>query len=342
MSTPVQRAAHALLAEITRGEEVESLHAGSIAVVDTRGRILYAAGDPECLTFTRSTIKPFQAAPFIAAGGAERFGLDSRELALLCASHSGEAMHVRAVQSILQKADCKEIQLGCGCHVPLQYSLEALPPAGTVFTQVHHNCSGKHAGILASCVQQGWPLADYLNPAHPLQQAVRRSVAHFAGMAEAELKMGIDGCSAPNYAMPLSRLALSYARLSQEGSDSAYGNAPARLRAAMTAHPELVSGTGRTDVAFMQSAPGDWVAKIGAEGVQVIGIRSAGLGIAVKVADGNTRALGTATVAVLQQLGLLAQPEASPLAAWVRPQTYNYAAIRTGEVRAVFELEPRA
>ena len=342
MSTRMQDAAHVPLAEVTRGDEVESLHAGSIAVVDTGGRILYAAGDPECLTFTRSTIKPFQAAPFIAAGGAERFGLDARELALLCASHSGEEMHVQTVQSILQKADCQEQQLGCGCHVPMRYSLEALPPPGAVFTQLHHNCSGKHAGFLASCIQHGWPIADYLNPSHPLQLAVRRSVAHFAGMAEDELKMGIDGCSAPNYAMPLSRLALSYARLAQDGSDDVYGDAPAKLCAAMTASPELVSGTGRTDVAFMQSGPGDWVAKIGAEGVQVIGIRSAGLGIAVKVADGNTRALCTATVSVLQQLGLLAHPEASPLAAWVRPKTHNYAGIRTGELRAVFALAGRS
>ena len=335
-------AAHALLVEVTRGDEVESLHAGSVAVVDTHGRILYSAGDPECLTFTRSAIKPFQGAPFIAAGGAERFGLESNELALLCASHSGEPMHVQTVQSILEKSGCEERQLGCGCHVPLRYSLEALPPAGAVFTQVHHNCSGKHSGFLASCVQHGWPIADYLNPAHPLQQAVRRSVAHFAGMPENELKMGIDGCSAPNYAMPLSRLALSFARLSQTAADDVYGDAPARLCTAMMTHPELVSGTGRTDVAFMQSAPGDWVAKIGAEGVQVIGIRSAGLGIAVKIADGNTRALCTATVSVLQQLGLLDRPEVSPLAAWVRPQTHNYAGIRTGEMRAVLELKNRS
>ena len=334
----MQNARHMPLAEVTRGDEVESLHAGSVAVVDTAGRLLHSVGDPECLTFTRSTIKPFQAAPFIAAGGAERFRLASPEIALLCASHSGEPMHVQAVQSILAKAGCQEQQLGCGCHVPMQYSLEALPPAGAVFTQIHHNCSGKHAGFLAACVLHGWPTADYLNPAHPLQLVVRRSVAHFAGMAEADLKMGIDGCSAPNYAMPLSRLALSYARLAQDAPDSVYGAAPATLRGAMTAHPELVSGTGRSDLAFMQSAPGDWVAKIGAEGVQVIGIRSAGLGIAVKIADGNARALCTATVAVLQQLGLLHNPQASPLAAWVRPQTRNYAGIRTGETRAVFEI----
>ncbi|MBC7416269.1 MAG: asparaginase [Herminiimonas sp.] len=342
MSTLMQDARHAPLAEVTRGEAVESLHAGSVAVVDTSGRVLYAAGDPECLTFTRSTIKPFQAAPFIAAGGAARFGLDAREIALLCASHSGEPMHVQAVQSILAKAGCEERQLGCGCHVPMRYSLEDLPPAGAVFTQVHHNCSGKHAGFLAACVQHGWPSADYLNPAHPLQLSVRRSVAHFAGMAEAELTMGIDGCSAPNYAMPLSRLALSYARLAQGAPDAVYGEALATLRSAMTAHPELVSGTGRTDVAFMQTGPGDWVAKIGAEGVQVIGIGSAGLGIAVKIADGSARALCTVTVSVLQQLGLLADPAASPLAPWLRPQTRNYAGIRTGEVRAVFDLHEPA
>jgi L-asparaginase II len=339
--TPMDEATHAALIEVTRGAHVESVHAGSVAVVDAEGRLLYAAGDPHCLTYTRSAIKPFQAAPFIAAGGAAGIGLSSREIALLCASHSGEEMHLDAVRGILAKAGNVESQLGCGCHVPLRYSAEAPAPAGEIFTQLHHNCSGKHAGFLAYCRQHDLPVAGYLDAQHPLQQAVRASVAHHAGMQQADLVAGIDGCSAPNFALPLSRLALSFARLAQGAGDDTYGDAAATLRDAMMTHPDLVSGTGRGDQAFMRSAPGDWVAKAGAEGVQAIGIRSAGIGIAVKIADGNARAVCTTAVAVLEQLGLLKNAHTSPLAPWLRPQLHNYAGARTGEVRSVLRLMPR-
>lgn len=329
---------HAPLIEVTRGDEVECTHAGSVAVVDTRGTLLYQAGDPHFLTFTRSTIKPFQAAPFVHDGGPARFGYTEREVALLCASHSGETMHTEAVQSMLRKAGCDEHHLRCGCHIPMRYGANDRVPDSEVFNQLHNNCSGKHAGFLAACVQHGYPLDSYLAPAHPLQRAVRASVAHFAGLAEGDLKMGIDGCSAPNYALPLSRLALAYARLAQGAPDAEYGDVLGDLYRAMTRYPELVSGTGRNDLAFMQTGAGDWVAKIGADGVQVIGVRSAGLGIAIKVADGSMRALYTAAVAVLQQLGLVAAPERSPLAPWLRPQLTNFMGLRTGEVRPVLRL----
>jgi L-asparaginase II len=332
---------HAPLVEVTRGSDVESIHHGSVAIVDTQGVLRYQAGDPDFLTYTRSTIKPFQAAPFLRANGPAALGFTTAELALLCASHSGEPMHTEAVRSILQKAGCGEHHLRCGCHEPMVYAAtDTAPAAGETWNQLHHNCSGKHAGFLASCVLHGYPLDGYLDPAHPVQQAVKASVAHFAGIAESDLRMGIDGCSAPNYAVPLSRLALAYARLAQGGNDHSYGGALNDLYNAMTTHPELVSGTGRSDLAFMQTAPRDWVAKVGAEGVQVIGVRSAGLGIAIKVADGNPRALYTATVAVLQQLGLLQSPETSPLARWVRPQIKNFAGVHIGEIRAVVKIVP--
>ena len=331
---------HQLLVEVTRGDDVECVHAGSIAVVNTAGDLLYQAGDPHAVTFTRSTIKPFQAVPFLLAGGIQHFGLSTRETALLCASHSGEAMHVDTAQSLLHKAGCNERQLQCGCHVPMHYAVsDTLPPTDAKFTQLQHNCSGKHAGFLAYCVQHGLPLESYLDPTHRLQQEVRDSVAHFADMHPHDLKMGIDGCSAPNYAMPLSRLALSYARLAQGAESIQYGSALMTLRDAMTQHPELVSGTGRNDLAFMQTAPDDWVAKIGADGVQVIGVRSAGLGIALKIADGNMHALYTAAVTVLRQLDLVQHAEKSPLAPWIRPQLLNYTGLHTGEIRAAFQLQ---
>jgi L-asparaginase II len=331
--------AQARLVEVTRGNEIECIHWGSVAVVNTRGDLLYHAGEPDFLTFTRSTIKPFQAVPFMRADGPAKFGFAAREVALLCASHSGEPVHTETVAGMLKKAGCDEHHLRCGCHVPGYYAAVGEdPPAGAKFNQLHNNCSGKHAGFLAYCVQHGQPIKTYLDPAHPLQQEVRSSLAYFTKMKEADLKMGVDGCSAPNYAVPLSRLALSYALLAQGANDPRYGSALGDLFRAMTGHPELVSGTARSDLAFMRAVPGDWVAKIGADGVQVIGVRSAGLGIAIKVADGNARALAPTTISVLQQLGLVKSLEGSPLAAWARPQIKNYMGLHTGEVRPVVQL----
>jgi L-asparaginase II len=327
------------LAEVTRGGRVESIHFGAVAVVNTRGELLYRAGDPHFLTFTRSTIKPFQALPFLRAGGPEHFGFSSREMALLCASHSGETMHVETVESMLRKAGCDEHHLQCGCHVPIHFATTGTqPPAGEAFSQLHNNCSGKHAGFLAFCRQGNHPIETYLDPGHPLQSEIRASLAEIASVQESDMPTGIDGCSAPNYALPLSQLAYAYARLAQGGADPVHGELTGQLFSAMTAHPELVSGTGRIDLALMQAGQGDWVAKGGAEGVQVIGIRSRGIGIALKAADGSARGLQAATISVLQQLGLLPMHEGS-LDSWLRPQLHSLRGLHTGEVRPVVTLD---
>lgn len=325
----------ALFAEVMRGGQVESRHLGSVAVVGVDGELLYSAGDPHLLTFTRSALKPFQAVPLVHAGGLERFGFNGAETALLCASHSGEARHIAAVQSMLKKIGCDEAQLRCGCHAPIYDGPGAVAPP---FSQLHNNCSGKHAGFLAYCVQHRLPPDNYIDLQHPLQQAVRHSVAHFSGVPADDLVAGIDGCSAPNYALPLSRLAWAYAQLARPALDAEYGDALSRLFTAMTAHPDMVAGTGRFDLALMQEMPGDLVAKGGAEGVQAIGIRSAGLGIAMKVADGNARALYPAAIAVLKELGLLDAAAMATLAAWARPVLRNLRGLQVGDIRATLRL----
>lgn len=251
-------------------------------------------------------------------------------------------MHTETAEAMLHKAGCEEHHLGCGCHVPIRYAQGEAPPAGVRFNQLHNNCSGKHAGFLAWCVQHGAPLENYLEPTHPLQQEIRKGLADVAGMRPDELVAGIDGCSAPNYALPLSRLAHAFARLAQGEKDEQYGQQMGVLFDAMTTHPELVSGTGRSDQAFMRNAPGDWVAKVGAEAVQVIGVRSAGIGIAVKVADGNNRALYPATIAVLQQIGLLEQLENSPLAPFAHPAIRNCRDLQVGEIRPAVRIDRAA
>jgi len=333
---------HAALAVATRGDGIDSVHYGSVAVVDRRGRLLHAAGDPQFVTMTRSALKPLQAMPFIAGGGPARFGFSPHDVALLCASHSGEPRHVEAVAAMLAKSGSTAAELQCGTHAPGYYDVRGEVPPPPPYSPLAHNCSGKHAGMLAHCVACGLPKDSYLEFDHPLQQAIRRAVAHFTGTSEADLVAGIDGCSAPNYGVPLARLAMAYARLASERDDALFGAAPRILADAMTAHPEMVSGEGRNDLAYMTAGRGDWVTKIGAEGVQAIGIRSAGIGIAIKVVDGAKRGLHPATVAVLDQIGALDAAQRALLAPWREPSVRNYRGIVTGRVTPVVVVDRAA
>ena len=334
---------HVPLSVATRGDAIDGVHYGSVAVVDRAGRLLFAAGDPNYLTMTRSALKPLQAIPLVASGGVERFGFSTAQVALLCASHSGEPRHVSAVADMLAKSGSSVDELQCGSHAPGYYDVRGEIPPPPPWSPLAHNCSGKHSGMLAWCVMCGAPKGTYLDFDHPLQRAVRESVSHFTGVAEAALVAGIDGCSAPNYAVPLAALATAFARLAgaSDGSDdSKFGRAAKVLGEAMTAEPAMVSGEGRNDLALMRAGRGDWVTKIGAEGVQAVGIRSRGWGVAVKVADGAKRGLHPATVAVLDQLGLLDDAQRAELAGWREPVVRNYRGIATGRVRPLVEIRP--
>lgn len=330
---------HAPLTIVTRGGNVESVHMGSVAVVDREGRLLYAAGTPTTSTFTRSSLKPLQALPFVAAGGVERFRYTQPEVALLCASHSGEPRHIEAAAAMLAKAGNSAADLQCGTHPPYCYEAKGEVPPPPPYSPLGHNCSGKHSGMLAHCTACGYTKHDYLAYDHPLQQEIRRAVATFAGVPENTLVTGVDGCSAPNYALPLDRLAMAFARLAAGRDDAAYGHAPRTIASAMTAHPEMVSGEQRTDLALARAGRGDWVCKIGAEGVQAIGIASRGWGIAIKVADGNSRGLMPAAIATLEQLGLLDTAARQALQPWARPVLRNFRGLVTGDLRGVVVLD---
>ncbi|MEP6678375.1 MAG: asparaginase, partial [Betaproteobacteria bacterium] len=257
---------HAPLAVATRAGAIESTHYGAVAVTDCAGRVLYSAGDPQQVVFARSALKPLQALPFVAGGGIERFGFSPAQTALLCASHSGEPRHVAAVEDMLARAGVTPAELQCGTHAPGFYEARGEVPPPPPYSPLQHNCSGEHSGMLAYCVQCGHARESYLEPEHPLQQEIRRAVAEMSGVCDADLVRGVDGCSAPNFALPLASLARAYARLAADASDPVYGNAPRALAGAMTRHPEMVSGERRGDAALMQAGRGDWVAKVGAEG----------------------------------------------------------------------------
>lgn len=328
------------LVELTRGGHLECQHFGAIAVVNATGQVTARVGNPEFVTFTRSTLKALQALPFVQANGPQQLGYTQAEVALLCASHSGEAMHVQAAQSMLEKAGTTYRRLRCGCHVPYHFDLSGTPvPAGATFDERHNNCSGKHSGFLGYCAIQGLPDDNYLAPDHPLQQAIRRDVARAVGMAPEDMRMGIDGCSAPNYAMPLSRLATGYARLASGQADGEYGASFALLGAAMSSHPEMVSGSLRSDAAFMRAGGGDWVTKVGADGVQVVGSKSRREAFAIKISDGNKPALFAATVEVLEQLGWLNDTQRALLAPWRAQTLSNVRGVHVGERIPVFKLQ---
>ena len=329
---------HTPMAVSYRGGHPENIHHGSLAVVDADGRLLACVGDVDAPLFTRSSLKPFQAMPLIAQA-ADKLGLDDADIALLCASHSGEPMHVERVARLLSRIGADETRLACGSHVPYFYSANGLAPEpGARFTRLHHNCSGKHTGMLLLAHALGQSPEGYLDTLHPVQAQIAHSVSHFSGVPVDRLIRGTDGCSAPNYALPLRALAHAFARLVRSEADPAYGNAPLRIARAMSRHPELVSGQGRNDLTLMRAGRGDWVSKVGADGVQAMASFSRGIGIAAKCSDGQLAPLMVALVSALEQLGWLDPESRTALASLIPKPLKNAAGIEVGEMRAVLTL----
>jgi L-asparaginase II len=328
------------LIELTRNGTSENLHYGAIAVVNTKGELVASAGDAHWHTFSRSTLKALQALPLMESGGDKAFKFDSRDIAMMCASHSGEAMHVKQVDGMLSKIGQGYQVLECGCHEPYFYNITNTPvPEGARFDERHNNCSGKHTGFVACCVHKGYAVKGYTDPEHAVQREIRRDVARALRMDEAHMSLGIDGCSAPNYAMPLSKLALGYARLASGARDAEFGESFEKLSQAILQHPDLVSGTQRNDEAFMRIGRGDWITKIGAEAVQVVASVSRGEAFAMKIIDGNKPALYAATVDTLDQLGWLDDAQREALEPWRARAIRNVRKLVVGERRAVFKLQ---
>ena len=288
-----------ILVEVTRAALVESVHRGSIAIADADGAIRYALGDVETPVYTRSSLKPIQALPLIESGAAEAFGLSDEEIALACASHSGEPMHTSRVAAWLSRIGCSEADLACGPQAPrYEPALEDMVRSGEKSSRLHNNCSGKHTGFLTLSRHWGVATVGYERLDHPVQQAVVTSLRQLSGASE--LPWGVDGCAAVNFALPLTGFARALAKLAGRRTVGA-----GRILRAMTAHPELVAGTGRACTALMRAAHGRAAVKIGAEGVYAAMIPERGLGIALKIDDGTARAAETAIAAILDTLGLL-------------------------------------
>jgi L-asparaginase II len=322
-----------ILVEVARGAMVESRHAGAVAIADAHGHLLLALGDVERPAFPRSAVKALQAIPLIESGAADAFGLADEELAVACASHSGDDVHVAAVRSLLAKAGLDEGLLACGAHWPVsEKAARALMQSGRQPQAIHNNCSGKHAGMLAAAVQLGLDPHGYERPEHPVQVMIGRIVSEACGVALDSTRMAVDGCSVPTWSLPLGALARGFARLGTgQRLAPARARAAERLRRACFSAPVLVAGEGRFDTVVMSGLAPLVFSKGGAEGVQCAALPALGLGIALKVDDGAKRGSERALAEVLAVL----HPKARRvLAGWLDGEVLNWRGQSVGRISA--------
>jgi len=313
-----------ILAEVVRGETVESVHRGHICIVDGGGKQIASVGDTELVTFLRSSAKPFQAMPFILCGAADEFGFTEDEIAIACGSHSGERMHTSIVANMLERLQLSESDLRCGTHTPFNNKeAERLSRAGETPTQLHNNCSGKHAAMLATAKHMGADTTNYESTSNPIQKAITKAVSNFAEIPVADVKIGVDGCGVPSFAMPVAAMARSFANLVMPDKfEDDIKNAAVRIVEAMIKYPKLIGGTERLDTMLMEAASGKIISKVGADGVWLCGVLPsekypAGLGVALKIENGDDkRARPVVAVEILRQLGILSAgdlPDLSPM-----------------------------
>jgi len=335
-----------VLVELRRGGAVESAHRGALAVVDADGALRCGVGDIDRLIFPRSAVKALQALPLVASGAAERYGLVDEELALACASHNGEAEHVRVAAAMLAKAGLDETVLECGAHWPsFDAAARALAARGAAPCALHNNCSGKHAGfvclggMLTVGEPRGW-LADYVRHEHPLMREVTHALVCVTGQDLERAPRGIDGCSIPTYGVPIGALARGFARFgSGIGLAPELGAAARRLRDAVAHAPFMVGGTGRFDTQVMELLGPRAFVKVGAEGVYCAALPELGYGVALKIDDGNTaRAAEVVMAAVIEALLTLSDVESRTLRSMSDVRLRNWRGIEVGSLSATATL----
>ncbi len=351
--------------QLTRGDIVESLHFGAIAVMESSGRMAAWYADPELVTFTRSSAKPFQALPFLENDGMSFYGLTLKEVALLCASHSGTDEHVAVVRSIQAKTGVSESDLMCGVHTVYdRKTAEAMRERGEAPTPNRHNCSGKHTGMLAYTRMLG-NSADpvtlpYLDLQHPVQRKILSTLAEIADLKPEDIHVGIDGCSAPNFALPLRNTALAFARLCQpDGLASERAETCHLITKAMLTYPDMIGGPDNFDTTLMQAAQGRVICKGGAEGFQAFGIMpgainpgSPALGVAFKISDGDLKGHNfpagdprghvrpAVTLEVLRQLGVFEAEDLEKVSEFGPGfPVENWRKLRVGWASPCFKLE---
>jgi len=321
-----------LITQVTRSGRVESFHVGYGVIIDPSGQIIKSYGDPHYMTYVRSSAKPLQAMAVLRSGAYRDFNYSPQDLAAICSSHSGEEVHTETVAGIFSKARLTPKYLACGIHPPIdKKSASLLQDEGTPPGQIHNNCSGKHAGMLATCVQLGFNPENYLAPDHPVQSYIYDIVKEYT--SEETIHRGVDGCSAPVFYLALSKIAQAFAQISLREAEECR-----QVFDAMTSHPYLVGGKGRFDTLLMESFPGQILSKGGAEAVSAAGFRMPNgqvYGLAVKVLDGNYRAVGQMVLNMLKDIGFLTDPVPAELERWWQPELKNHAKRVVGTTRTM-------
>jgi len=323
-----------ILSKVLRGDFIESIHVAYGVAVDENGAVVYATGDPHYLTCIRSSCKPFQASASVKSGAIDAAGFSEDEIALMCASHNGEDIHVKTAQSMLKKLGFTQDDYCCGIHAPYDTeSHHTLIRSDKEATPLHNNCSGKHAGMLALCKHLEADPTDYIGKDHSVQKAIFNQIMGYTGLEK--LSTAIDGCSAPTPFLTLSIIAGMFQKL-------ASGNYPEldRLYNAMSNHPYLIGGRETFDTDFITAMNGKAVCKVGGEAIRGFGIRKEDgtvLGVVVKVLDGNLRALGSASMAFLNQIELLTNEDNEALKRYREPILKNHRKIEVGKISSAID-----
>jgi L-asparaginase II len=337
--------------EATRGEAIETVHYGAFVVVDRTGKIIASHGDPETKTFLRSSAKPFQAIPFVEGNGPQQFNFSLREIAIMCASHTGTDDHYDVLKKMQTAIGMGQDALLCGVHAAIDGpTREKMQANGQEPTSNRHNCSGKHTGMLAYARMMGWPTAEYIHPEHPIQKEILKTFSEMCVVEMQAVARGIDGCSAPVFGISLRNAAYGYARLCDPQDLNAKRAAACRtITSAMTSNPDMVSGPGRFDTRLMAATKGRIVSKGGAEGYQQIGIMpnvinpgTPGIGIALKISDGDTRGRVRPAIVleILRQLGAISADELADLAEFgPKLPVKNWRELVVGEAYPTFSIE---
>lgn len=328
------------LAAVTRNRYVESLHHGFICVVDSDGKVIYEKGDINTVFFFRSSAKPIQIIPFIHSGGAKAMDYSPKEIAIGCASHTGEPMHQETVLNVLNRLDLEVKDLYCGIRRPYnEEENNRLISRGEKPSALHASCSGKHAAMLAYSKYLGYDISGYPNLSHPVQQEVLKTVSIFTDEKTDDIPIGTDGCGLPIFMLPIYKMALSYARLTKysQNPDSIYYKACKSVFEAMTKHPEMVAGTGEFCTELMQCTRGKLIAKIGAEAVYCLGIKEKNIGACIKIADGGERAAFPVVIQLLLELNVLSNSEYEKLKHWHQSKILNNLEEHIGYIIPVFQ-----
>lgn len=329
-----------VLVNVTRSGIVESIYSGDIVVVNAQGKILVQKGDPMKFTYWRSAAKPVQALNVFLSGAFEKYKFTKKEIAVICSSHYGEDPHLEAVRSILKKigADESYFRGGLATSLKTEYALE-LASKGITPSAILSDCSGKHSGMLAVCKHKGYSTSDYLAPEHKCQQEILEAISYMCQIDKKDIKIGIDGCSAPVHAMPLYNMALSYARFANptDISDN-YKNACTLIFDAMTSEPFMISGTDGFCTNLIKNTNKKLIGKVGAEGVYCIGVKDKNIGIAVKIESGSMAVLPVVVMKILNYLGLLTNEENIALSKYIKIENKNDNNLTVGFVETAFEF----